>query len=206
MNVRRHMKTWALGTKLATICVVTLVASGCISIPTARPLTDLERRSLGNTRSGPMTVAIRGCEPEPADRRIPSCEYRIHEVSGLLSETGLFSSVRVGSQVRGDEDVLVQVSSYEERPYYESPGHNPGFFVVSIVIPFWWSEPFGYRFSVERKRDGKLIEVDTTRTGTVLMWGLAWVFNLSDTRSLVQNRKLEIDHVKLQLEKGLAAK
>jgi hypothetical protein len=123
----------------------------------------------------------------------------VTEVAGILRQSGLFAEVHRPREISGDESVTIVVRPYERRPYYTIPSHNPGLVLLSPAIPLWWSSPFGYRFSASDSATGRTVEVDTRRTGTVVMWGLAPLLNLSETRALFEHPERELDHVRVQL-------
>jgi hypothetical protein len=78
--------------------------------------------------------------------------------------------------------------------------HNPAFFLLSIAMPFWWSEPYGYRLAGRCANAEGAINIDTTRDGIAVMWTFAPLLNLSATRGFREDSQREASHILLQLE------
>jgi hypothetical protein len=112
----------------------------------------------------------------------------------------LFSSVADASGSDQNADLILQIIDIPRRPYYTEPSHNPAFVLLSIALPFWWSEEYGYRLSGQCARTGETLNVDTTREGTAVMWSLAPVLNLSPDRGFRENPRREASQILLQLQ------
>ncbi len=183
--------------RITRIAVTVVLLTGCASLPLSSPLSESERGVLLTVHSTSRGAFVSGCAAAPPSDRIPDCRYLVREVTDILAETRLFKTV--SSSQASEGDLLVEIVPYERRPYWTTPGHNPAFTLLAIVIPFWWSEPFGYHFTVRDTRTGVSAEVNTTRSGTVVMWSLASLLNLSKSRGLDEDRTLELERIKMQL-------
>lgn len=178
----------------ALLGVVCLTALGCASVPLApRPDADQQGLLAAASRS-PKRAAIVGCAPPPPAGSEP-CVVLTRHVTGLLQATGLFS--RVGTSV-SDADVTVQIHPVDGTGDEESPPSNPGFLVLSVFVPLWWSDTYGYRLTVH-DRGGRAVEVDTTRDGTEVMWGLAAVLNVAPDRGFMPDVERDAAQVGVQL-------
>lgn len=132
-----------------------------------------------------------------------SCERTIEEVALLLEQSGWFSTVYAN---RDKADLIISVETPVRRPYWSTPGHNPGFFLLSIAIPFWWSQPAGYRIVVTDPQSCRTVEIDTSRTDTIVMWGLAPLLNISPNRSMALSTERESQQIHLQLRQIFVGK
>jgi hypothetical protein len=68
-----------------------------------------------------------------------------------------------------------------------------------LALPFWWSDQYGYHLFAECGR-GATLDIDTTRTGTGVMWSFAPLLNLSPTRGFREDSQREAAHILLQLQ------
>jgi hypothetical protein len=120
--------------------------------------------------------------PEEAGRY---CRTRLGDTYRALVSTELFREVAIGEDPSGAGDLVVDLHDFPRRPYSTTPGHNPGFLLLSLAIPFWWSEPLGFRFSVRELPEGERVLIDTRWEGTVVMWSLASLLNIAPSRTFV---------------------
>ena len=178
----------------ALLGVVCLTALGCASVPLAPRPDDDQAGLLAAAGRTPKRAAIVGCAPPPPLGSEP-CVVLTRHVTELLRDTGLFS--RVGGPV-ADADVTVQIHPVDGTGFEESPPSNPGYLVLSAFVPLWWSDTYGYRLTV-RDRGGRSLEVDTTRDGTEVMWGLAAVLNIAPDRGFMPDVEREAAQVGVQL-------
>jgi hypothetical protein len=112
----------------------------------------------------------------------------------------LFASVAESDESDEKDDLILQIVDVPRRPYFTKPSHNPAFFLLSVALPFWWSEEYGYRLSGECAQTGDRLDIDTTRQGTAVMWILAPMLNLSPTRGFRENPLREASRILLELE------
>jgi hypothetical protein len=124
------------------------------------------------------------------------CDLVVAEMRRLLAPSSWFSTVEAEP---GSASLILTIDAPVRRPYWSKPPHNPAFLLLSPAIPFWWTEPFGYRVSARMVDSGKEADIDTTREGTSVMWGLAGVFNLSPNRSLFPHPERELRQIQEQL-------
>lgn len=178
-------------TGLLSACLV--LVSGCFSAP-LMPDVAANESALNRAPNPPLSFRI-DCV-QGVERFSISCERTRAELSELLNQIGWLSGSRPDNE---DPDLIVSIVSPVRRPYTSTPSHNPGAVVLSIAIPFWWSEPAGYRFRVLNTRTGRSGEIDTSRTDTIVMWGLSPLLNLSPNRSMSTDVAREARHIQSQL-------
>jgi hypothetical protein len=178
----------------ALLAAVCLTAFGCASVPLAPRPSGEEADLLAVAARAPKRAAIVGCAPVPPAGSEP-CIVITKRVTELLHDTGLFS--RIGPSL-ADADVTVQIHPVDGMVDEDEPPTNPGYLVLSAFVPLWWSDVFGYRLTV-RDRSGRAIQVDTTRDGTEVMWGLAAVLNIAPGRGFMPDLEREAAQVGVQL-------
>ncbi len=128
--------------------------------PRHRPLPD--RAAEGADSAGPFGIF---------------CTY------GALVSTELFCEVAIGEAPVGAGNLVIDLHDFPRRPYYSTPAHTPGLMLLSLAVPFWWTEPLGFRFSVRELPEGDPVLVDTRWQGTAVMWSLASVLNVAPSRT-----------------------
>lgn len=175
----------------ATIC---LSALGCASVPLAPRPGGGEMDLVAAAARSPKRAAIVGCNPVPPAGSEP-CVVITRRVSEMLRDTGLFS--RIGTSV-ADADVTVQIHPVDDGPDEDASAANPGHFVLAAFVPLWWSDTYGFRLTV-RDRSGREVQVDTTREGTEVMWGLAALLNIAPDRGFMPDLEREAAQVGVQL-------
>jgi len=177
---------------------VTLLAAfllaGCISLPIL-PELSADQLALTERAPRPGLVASLGCVQDGIRFQI-TCDDALRQVQALLSKSHWLA--RVGPN-EADPDLRLTVHAPVRRPYWAAPPHNPAVLLLSIAIPFWWSEPFGYRIDATRVETGKTVELDTTYEGTIVFWSAASIFNVMPDRAFMPDEQRELDHLHLQL-------
>lgn len=176
---------------LAAIC---LTALGCASVPLAPRPSGGELDLVAMAARSPKRAAIVGCNPVPPAGTEP-CVVITRHVTEMLRDTGLFS--RIGTSV-SDADVTVQIHPVDDGPDEDAESVNPGYFVLSAFVPLWWADTYGYRLTA-RDRAGREVQVDTTRDGTEIMWGLAALLNVAPDRGFMPDLEREAAQVGVQL-------
>jgi len=171
-----------------------LAASACFSRPLPPRLPAEELPRLTQPPGTPLAAHLE-CVQSGGQFEQP-CEQAIVEVGKLLALSGWFSTLEAS---REDAALMITVYAPMRRPYWSTPPHSPALLLLSPVIPFWWSEPFGHRMTARRTASGEEAEIDTTWEGTTVMWGLAPVLNLSPNRSFRSDPERELHLVQLQL-------
>lgn len=179
--------------KLLFLVIFCLFIQACSSVPIAKKLTDEQQNAISTQEN--VTASLVCNQPEDYYDK-DACEYASIEMEELLSKTGWFSSLKSSPE---DADIIISFEPPYRKPYYTSPGHNPAFALLSIAIPFWWSENFGYKFEVSCKHCPADTAINTERTGTVIMWGFSPLINISPNRALFDDGNRELQHLKLQL-------
>jgi hypothetical protein len=124
------------------------------------------------------------------------CDQAIAEVTSLLAPSNWFSTLEADSD---NASLIIAIDAPVRRPYWSKPPHNPAFLLLSPAIPFWWTEPLGYRMTARKVDSGREAQIDTTRDGTSVMWGLAGILNLSRNRSLLPHPERELHQIEAQL-------
>ncbi len=165
--------------RIAISALVALVL-GCASLPKAPDLRELQ---LVPGELSEKVVYLPACPdhlPEDASRY---CSIRLADTYRALVATELFREVTIGEAPSGRGNLLVDLHDFPRRPYYTTPAHNPGFLLLSLALPFWWTEPLGFRFSIMELPDGQPILVDTRWQGTAVMWSLASLLNVLPGRT-----------------------
>lgn len=173
------------------------VLVGCGSLPKADALPLPQSIVIG---SADRIVYLPECEVECPESVAPYCHARIHALHMLLIETGVFREVSIGGAGDAEPgDYVVDIHDFPTRPYWSTPGHNPGFFLLSLVIPFWWSQPSGVNFSVREVPDGEWRHIDTRWEGTVVMWSLAPLINILPGRTFKRTFDQDTERLRSQL-------
>lgn len=191
---RRRVRRLGVLAKMVLAVAGLTCIQACASVPLPRSLAAQERQKIDRVRPAQLRAGMAGCAPTSIPYAEP-CATAMRKVSEILEETGWFSEI--GASAEG-ADLTIEIQPVARRPYWSTPAHNPALLLLSLAIPFWWSDTFGVRFSAE-DRFGHTVEVDTTREGYRIMWSLAPLFNLSSGRGLVPSSAREADQVKLQL-------
>lgn len=183
-------------TRVKTLMLLSsLVVGGCFSAPLPRPLDAAQKTALMRPPLLRPSVRVTGCRPGAS-----TCDLYVREVTRLFQESQLFSTVAGPGESSDESDLLIEIVAIPRRPYFTRPSHNPGFMLLSVALPFWWSEQYGYRLSARCRQTQEVAEIDTTREGTVLMWSLAPVFNLSSSRGFREDPRREVSQIVLQIE------
>jgi len=178
----------------ACVACLPLVASGCSSGPLLPRLPADQRARLERPMPSPKAVRLQ-CVQSGREFEL-RCDQAIAEVAELLMRSNWFSTLGASAE---DASLVITIYAPVRRPYWSKPGHNPAFLLLSPAIPFWWSEPFGYRMTARAVASGEEREIDTTREGTSIMWGLACLFNLSPNRSFLPHPERELQQIQAQL-------
>lgn len=176
---------------LAAICATAL---GCASVPLAPRPGAGELDLIAIAARAPKRAAIVGCEPVPPAGSEP-CVVITRRVTEVLRDTGLFSRVGVSPS---DADVTVRIHPVDDGPDEDASSVHPGYFALAAFVPLWWSDTYGYRLTV-RDRTGREVQVDTTREGTEVMWGLAALLNIAPDRGFMPDLEREAAQVGVQL-------
>ena len=164
----------------ALLATLALGSVACVSYPVA----PLQSPPIDAPKIAPDSVAyVVGCEPQPEPDQFLTCEALVSRLAFQLREASIFADVHESAPPPDSNSVVVTVRPYQYRPYFFTPGHNPAFALLSAAIPFWWSEPFGYRFALDVAPHDDIIEIDTTWEGTIVMWGLSSPLNLAPSRT-----------------------
>ena len=164
----------------STLSLITVLSLGCASLPKAP---HLEASPGLDGDLSEKTVYLPKCDddlPEDADRY---CRIRLNDTYNALVTTELFREVVITDNPEGGGNLVIDIHDFPRRPYYSTPAHNPGLLLLSLAIPFWWSEPLGFRFSIRELPDGKPLLIDTRWEGTAVMWSLASLLNVAPSRT-----------------------
>ncbi len=164
----------------ALLAAVALGHLACASYPLA-PEQPAPARSVQIAPDSEAYVV--GCSPEPEPDQFLTCDALVSRLAFSLREASIFAEVHESVPPAGSNAAVVTVRPYEYRPYFFTPGHNPAFALLSAGIPFWWSEPLGFRFALDLPPDHEVTEVDTTWEGTFVMWGLSSLLNIAPSRT-----------------------
>jgi hypothetical protein len=164
----------------ALLATLVLGSVACVSYPVAPP----QSFPTGAPQIAPDSVAyVVGCDPQPEPDEFLTCEALVSRLAFQLREASIFAEVLESKPPHDSKLVVVTVRPYQYRPYFFTPGHNPAFALLSVAIPFWWSEPLGYRFALNVAPHHEVIEVDTTWEGTFVMWSLSSILNIAPSRT-----------------------
>ena len=177
-------------------CALFLVVAtwGCSSGPLPPRLPPEQRPRVERALANPLAVRL---ECVQRGRKFElRCDETIAEVTRLFAPSDWFSTVEADPE---NASLIITIDAPVRRPYWSKPGHNPAFLLLSPAIPFWWTEPFGYRMTARAVDSGKEVEIDTTREGTSVMWGLASILNLSPNRSFLPHPERELHQIEAQL-------
>ena len=171
-----------------------VLSAGCISWPT---LPELSPEQLALTERAPRSglVASLDCVRDGI-RFEMSCPMALEEAQRLLAKSYWLARVGVDEP---DPDLRLTVHAPVRSSYWSEPPNNPGFFLLSIAIPFWWSKPFGFRIDATRVETGKTVTLDTTFEGTVILWSGAMILNALPSRAFVPDEQRELDQLHLQM-------
>ena len=171
-----------------------LAASACVSRPLLPRLPAEELARIERPLASPQAVHLQCVQS--GSRFELACWKAIAEVAKLLALSSWFTTLEASPE---EASLVITIYAPVRRPYWSKPAHNPGFLLLSPVIPFWWSEPFGYRMTAWLTASGAEIDIDTTREGTSVMWGLASLLNLSPNWSFLPHPERELHQIQAQL-------
>lgn len=127
----------------------------------------------------PLAVHV-DCVPGDDERAI-TCPMLVPELRKLLAPSPWFETLEAD---RDEATLILTVHATPRLAYPYKPAHNPALFLLSPVIPSWWTEPRGFRVTARNVGSGAAAEVDTTHQATTIMWGLAPLLNLLPDRGL----------------------
>lgn len=179
--------------RATTAAILVFLIAGCVSMPKASPI-DATTQPSGDLSN--RVVYLQKCAdglPEDARRY---CDIRVGDLYNALVSTKLFRKVVVGEKPEGIGDFAIDLYDFERRPYWASPPHNPAFLLMSLAIPFWWSEPLGFYFGMKELPDGPQTVVDTRWKGTSVMWSLASVLNVLPGRTFESTFSQDVTRLK----------
>ena len=155
--------------------------AGCGSFPKAEPWT-LPPAIL--TGVSDRVVFLPECQVDCPVDAVRVHNSQLVDLYNTLVSADIFLEVSIGGESGARPgDYVIDLHDRPRRPYWSTPGHNPGFLILSLVIPFWWNEPLGFRFSIREHPDGEWQLIDTRWEGTVIMWSLSPLINLLPGRS-----------------------
>ncbi|TMB15618.1 MAG: hypothetical protein E6J71_18675 [Deltaproteobacteria bacterium] len=174
--------------------VLPLAASACFSGPLLPRLPAKELASIERPLGSPQAVHLQ-CVQSGTEFEL-RCQQAVAEVAKLLALSSWFTTLEASPE---DASLVITIYAPLRRPYWSKPAHNPGFLLLSPVVPFWWSEPFGYRMSARLTASGAAVDINTTREGTSVMWGGAFLLNLSPNRSFLPHPERELHQILAQL-------
>ncbi|MBX3628149.1 MAG: hypothetical protein KF892_24275 [Rhizobacter sp.] len=180
---------------------LSMFAAGCTSVPIPPPLSGEETASISNAPKPALTAAIASCE-HGAQVEFAHCTYLVKEVAEILKKTELFIDVKPSADATAD--IAVEIHKTPRRAHWTTPSHNPAAALLSLAIPFWWKESYGYHLTLREKK-GRTVEVNTLREGTVVQWSLASLLNIGDKRALEPKSEREAEQLKVQILRGLQA-
>ncbi len=178
----------AAGRGVLSLAAVLLL--GCWSAPRA-PVPEVSSGLPGDL-SG-KTVHLPKCARDLPEAAFLSCRVRLDHLYIALVETGLFREIEIGEEVREPGDLVVDLHDFPRVPYSFTPGHNPGFLLLSLALPFWWTEPLGFRFSIRELPAGAPLLVDTRWEGTMVMWSLASLLNFAPGRTFEGTDRQDVE-------------
>ena len=182
--------------KRALLATFVLCPIACVSYPVA-PVSSPPAQAPEITSDSVAYVV--GCDPEPEPDQFLTCQALVSRLAFQLREASIFAEVHESTPPTGSNPVVVTVRPYEYRPYFFTPGHNPAFALLSVAIPFWWSEPLGYRFALDLPPHHDIIEIDTTWEGTFVMWGLSSPLNIARSRTFESAYSQDLKRIRAAL-------
>src|SRR5205823_2283805 len=120
--------------------LLALTASACFSGPLPPRLSPERRARVERPLTRALAVHLQ-CVQRGREFEL-RCDQAVAEVARLLAPSNWFSTLEADPD---KASLVITIDAPVRRPYWSKPAHNPGFFLLSPAIPFWWSEPFGYR-------------------------------------------------------------
>lgn len=178
------------------------MAISCASQPT-RIAPEIETAGAATSYG---TVSIVGCEDyQKKNSLVLDCDARSNELSEELKSLHLFSQVIIGREKA--TDYFIRLKPYDRYPYYSRIGHNPGIFILSIIIPFWQTSTYGYDFEIFSKHSKVNIRINTLYEGTDILWSGSLLINLSSKRGIPRSHSMaEKAYLKNTIINALTAK
>jgi hypothetical protein len=177
----------------ALLATLALGHIACVSYPVAPAQSPPTRAPEIGSNSVAYVV---GCDPQPEPDEFLTCEALVSRLAFKLREASIFADVHESMPPAASNAVVVTVRPSQYRPYLFTPGHNPAFAFLSVAIPFWWTEPLGYRFALQVPTRHDVIEVDTTWEGTFVMWGLSSPLNLARSRTFESTYSQDLKRIR----------
>ena len=179
----------------ALLAALAACSVSCHSMPILPRLSPEQERILTAPPLGRLSASLVGCA-SPLPELDVVCEHQLGELRTLLVATGLFTSLEDDPS---RADLALTLVQSPGRPYWTAPPHNPAALLLSIAIPFWWTDSFGEQLLVEQRLSARTARIDMRREGTRVMWVLAPLFNLSPDRAFTPDLNREASHLKLHL-------
>lgn len=150
-----------------------LVLSSCFSVP-VRVVPELNKEHETTTILG--SLRIDGCNKLEIDQ----CVIYYSDLLRVMEKTHLFNKISFDQNV--PTDYIMKIEPYYKNRY--GIGHNPLFFALSTIIPFWEKIEYGYNFSLENLHEGKIYKINTKKNGINIMWSGSLLINIMNTRGL----------------------
>jgi hypothetical protein len=167
-------------TRRIALCLLGAALLACGSLPKAPEL--VGSRGLSDDLSE-KKVYLPACADNLPEDAARYCRIRLNDTYNALVSTKLFREVTIGEDPVGTGNLVIDLHDFLRRPYYTTPAHNPGFLLLSLAVPFWWSEQLGFRFSGQELPKGVPVLIDTRWEGTAVMWSLASLLNIAPSRT-----------------------
>ena len=163
------------GKKTETIAIflsTLLLLNSCLSVP-VRTIPKLDQK-YDTAIMGNLTIA--GCDKLEPNQ----CAIKYSEILRTIEKTHLFNKISFNQN--GFTDYVITIEPYHKNRY--GIGHNPAFFVLSIVIPFWEKVEYGYNFTRKDVHRDKVYKISAKESGTNIMWSGSLLINMLPSRGL----------------------
>ncbi len=162
-----------------------LLLNSCFSVP-IREISHVDNnREIKDIGS----LNISGCEKKFFNQ----CSFKYSELLRDLKGTGLFT--KISFDENNSADYVMTIESYHRNRY--GIGHNPAFFVLSTIIPFWEKIEYGYNFTIKDIHKGKIYKINTKEKGINIMWSGSILINILPTSGLpITSNKNEIIYLR----------
>ena len=171
LSDKEVMRIYPIFIILFSICLI-----GCSSMPirnTPQTKPNLALLVLGS-------VSISGCQSYEQEAEL-DCLARSEALAATLKDTKLFTKITIDTS---ETDWVIALSPNSQNPYYLGLGHNPGILLLSAVIPFWEDYEYGHHFTMIRRGETEVHQVNTIENGTHLMWSASMLINLLPSRGI----------------------
>ncbi|HMO18088.1 MAG TPA: hypothetical protein PKA63_07370 [Oligoflexia bacterium] len=144
------------------------------------------------------TVFIHECSLSNATLTPRDCSYYRGLLISLINSTKVFDEISNNPSDKSDYEIKIL-----ETPKLSYIGHFPLTYLITVAIPLWSKEQYGYLLEFTNNQTGVKIIIDSREEGTVITWILAPIFNIFPNRVMERRLPDEIQDMRNRILNSL---